>query len=292
MFSDPELITLVVRLRSETIDSVTVKMAADAGEEDGNGSWCCGSCDCGSCGCGSCDSGSCDCGSCGCGSCGCGSCDCGSVVDDDDVKEDDKSAVMIGDDEEEVCGSCVDSVSNVDSNSGWNDWKFSSSVSSEEKSDWIWRWPPIISTTSSRIVWVRSSKSSNGFCWLHLIIIRIAILMNKVSWAGVIKPVLTRIKAIRQATNEIEVKLPDTIDAVDDKKFAGDDIDSVVDGAVVGVVDGVVDVDGNSVNKCSAVDDEKGTEADVVEDVSNVEMTSISLYIFFSSLVNLIGLIF
>jgi hypothetical protein len=38
MFSDPELITLVVRLRSETIDSVTVKMAADAGEEDGNGS--------------------------------------------------------------------------------------------------------------------------------------------------------------------------------------------------------------------------------------------------------------
>jgi hypothetical protein len=103
---------------------------------------------------------------------------------------------------------------------------------------------------------------------------------------------LTRIKAIRQATNEIEVKLPDTIDAVDDKKFAGDDIDSVVDGAVVGVVDGVVDVDGNSVNKCSAVDDEKGTEADVVEDVSNVEMTSISLYIFFSSLVNLIGLIF
>ena len=291
MFSDPELITLAVRLRSETIDSVTVKMAADAGEEDGNGSWCCGSCDCGSC-----DCGSCGCGSCGCCSCDSGSCDCGSVVDDDDVKEDDKSAVMIGDDEEEVCGSCVDSVSNVDSNSGWNDWKFSSSVSSEEKSDWIWRWPPIISTTSSRIVWVRSSKSSNGFCWLHLIIIRITILMNKVSWVDVIKPVLTRIKAIRQATNEIEVKLPDTIDAVDDKKFAGDDIDSVVDGAVDGVVNvvvnGVVDVDGNSVNNFSAVDDEKGTEADVVEDVSNVEITSISLYIFFSSLVNFIGLIF
>ena len=87
---------------------------------------------------------------------------------------------------------------------------------------------------------------------------------------------MTRIKAIRQATNEIEVKLPDTIDAVDDKKFAGDDIDSVVDGAMDGAVDGVVDgvvdvvvngvvdVDGNSVNKFSAVDDEKGTEADVV----------------------------